>query len=207
MNYNRGYEVKITVGGGVIKLKLIKLINSLFVHFINNVSDSTSQWGQSVRPRPQSALSPFSHNSQSRRILEILLYLHCKLISKYMCTIHALLEPYCLINNHPLCGALKNGAGWSRENCVGTEWSVTSELLRWPGVNIRMSKSIAENLEPCQSKMSLYLGARIAAALGSRARPSREWGAGAGAVGSERQWSRDCELERIPVLPEWRERL
>ena len=43
MNYNRGYEVKITVGGGVIKLKLIKLINSLFVHFINNVSDSTSQ--------------------------------------------------------------------------------------------------------------------------------------------------------------------
>ena len=69
-------------------------------------------------------------------------------------------------------------------------------------MKIRMSKSIAEKLEPCQSKMSLYLGARIAAALGSRARPSREWGAGAGAVGSERQWSRDCELERIPVLPE-----
>ena len=66
-------------------------------------------------------------------------------------------------------------------------------------MKIRMSKSIAEKLEPCQSKMS-HLGARIAAALGSRARPSsREWGAGAGAVASERQWSRDSEPERTPV--------
>ena len=56
MNDNRGYGVKITVGGGAIKFKLIKLINSLFVHFITRVSDSTSRGGQSFRPRPQSDL-------------------------------------------------------------------------------------------------------------------------------------------------------
>ena len=48
------------VGGEVIKVKLIKFINSLFVHFIivvTSVSDSTTWSAQSSRPRPQSAVS------------------------------------------------------------------------------------------------------------------------------------------------------
>ena len=72
MNDNRGYGVKITVGGGAIKFKLIKLINSLFVHFITRVSDSTSQGGQSFRPRPQSDLQ------------SLFLIIHKKITLKYI---------------------------------------------------------------------------------------------------------------------------
>ena len=49
INIIRGYEVNITVGGEVVKVKLIKFINSLFVHFIMIVSDSTSWLGQIFR--------------------------------------------------------------------------------------------------------------------------------------------------------------
>ena len=69
-----------------------------------------------------------------------------------------------------------------QRDSVRNEWSVTSELLRWPGVKIRMSKSIAEKLEPCQSKMS-HLGARGLPPLSG---PGPGPAAGSGALGPGR---------------------
>ena len=185
MDDNRGYGVKIAPGGGAIKLKLIKLINSLFVHFITRVSDSTSQGGQSFRPRPQSDLLSLFLRIQKNIITIMPSYHRPCFADKWLRFNHP--RTFCDVRGKLVFLT-------EREH----NRAVSFELLYWSGKE-KYTMSVSESLRCLIPPVSSGPGLPP---LVARARLKMGAGGRSGARSAGRQWSSDSDQERTRVSRE-----